>query len=302
VHTHAAKAGALGRLAAWNCGVPVIVHTYHGHVFEGYFNSIVSGLIKMTERFLAGLSSAIIVISESQRSDIAVKFNITPSPKIHVVPLGFDLQKFRSDRQEKRMNFRSAYQIHEDEIVVGIIGRLTMVKNHDLFLRSVALLFKKNIRFRVMIIGDGEMRLELKENARRIEEENRAAEGNITFTSWIREMDKAIAGLDIVVLTSFSEGTPVSLIEAQAAGKPVVSTDVGGVRDCVQNGITGFIVHDNTAESFSGALEELILNKPLRRKFGTSGEHFVADRYDYKRLVNDVEKLYRSLLSHNNIS
>ena len=162
VHTHAAKAGALGRLAAFHERVPVILHTFHGHVFHSYFSSIKSRVFLMIERYLAKKSSGIIAISERQKKELTFKYRVCPAEKVHMIPLGFDLRKFQEDIPEKRETFRKKYFLEDDEIAVGIIGRLVPVKNHPLFMASAASVLKQTKRkVRFFIIGDGEIRNEL---------------------------------------------------------------------------------------------------------------------------------------------
>jgi glycosyltransferase involved in cell wall biosynthesis len=218
VHTHAAKPGAIGRLAASAMNVPAIVHTFHGHVFHSYFNTLKTNLFINTERYLARRSHAIVAISRQQKKELAEDFKIAPPEKFHVIPLGFDLDRFCTDQEEKRAAFRSEFDLAEDEIAIGIIGRLVPVKNHYLFLKAIAhVLQSSNKKIKAFIIGDGETRADL---------ENIAAQADIkfstetddlhphplVFTSWRRDVDVINAGLDIVALTSFNEGTPVSLI------------------------------------------------------------------------------------------
>ena len=247
VHTHAAKAGALGRLAAHNLGVPVILHTFHGHVFHSYFGKLKTRLFIEIERFLARRSTRIIAISNIQRKELADTYKIAPFEKFSVVPLGFDLDRFQEDIESKRADFRDRYKVKEDEVAIGIIGRLVPIKNHPMFLRAIAELRKEVTNARIFIIGDGEERSLVEEYCGELGLEFGDATDPkwLTFTSWIKEVDWAIAGLDIVALSSFNEGTPVSLIEAQAGGKPVVSTNVGGIEDIMKIDGSGYLVESD---------------------------------------------------------
>ncbi|MGE0567901.1 MAG: glycosyltransferase, partial [Bacteroidia bacterium] len=228
VHTHASKAGTIGRFAAIICRVPIIVHTFHGHVFEGYFNSFKTNLILFLERFLAKKSNAIIAISTIQKNELCHKYKITSPEKCHVIPLGFDLKKFQEHQHEKRKAFRKKYNLNDDEIVIGIVGRLVPIKNHFLFLNAVKhVLEKTDGNVKAVIIGDGELKADI-ENF--IQENYSTSQRNsILMIGWQTQMDEVINGLDIIALSSKNEGTPVSLIEAQAAGKIIVTTNVGGV-------------------------------------------------------------------------
>jgi glycosyltransferase involved in cell wall biosynthesis len=303
VHTHAAKSGAIGRLAASACKVPVIVHTFHGHVFHSYFGKAKTNAFIQIERYLARKSSGIIAISDIQKQELGDTYKICPKDKIKVIPLGLDLDKFQQNKEEKRASFRSKYLIADDEIAIGIIGRIVPVKNHSLFVASIAKLIpQSNQKLRFVIIGDGDMRQQTENEliSAQIDyayfpNDSRAAQA--ICTSWLTEMDVVFAGLDIVALTSHNEGTPVSLIEAQAAGKPVVSTNVGGVADVVLHNQTGIITPPNDSDSFAKGLLQLTENADKRIKFGIAGTHFVSSRYSYQRLVYDMSEYYQGLLS-----
>lgn len=304
VHTHAAKSGAIGRLAAAACKVPVIVHTFHGHVFHSYFSKAKTNAFISIERYLARKSSGIIAISDLQKQELSQVYKICPEDKMKVIPLGLDLDKFRENTEEKRRLFREKYFIDDDEVAIGIIGRIVPVKNHSLFVAAIARLVQQtNRKLRFLIIGDGDMRLQT-------EQELAAAGIAYTYfpekpgkataicTSWQTEMDEVLAGLDIVALTSHNEGTPVSLIEAQAAGKPVVSTNVGGVADVVRDRQSGFIIPPGDPEQFAAALKQLAETPEQRLAFGLAGISHISDTYSYRRLVRDMSAYYETLLAH----
>ncbi len=317
VHTHAAKAGGVGRLAAHELGVKAVVHTFHGHVFHSYFGPVHTALFKNMERFLAQRTSRIIAISEKQKQELVEEHRICRAEKVSVVPLGFDLTKFRADQQAKRSLFRRVYGLAEDELAVAIVGRLVPVKNHALFLKGIKQVQDRTgKRIRAFIVGDGEERLRLQREVESLGLTQVQAPGfnghgfghgvngkpvvgpaQVTFTSWIKEIDIAYAGADIVALTSFNEGTPVSLIEAQAAGKPVVSTRVGGIENVVHEGVTGLLCDNNDAQGFADRLMELVENDRLRTNFSNAGWDQVGARYHYARLVDDMAALYTELLA-----
>jgi glycosyltransferase involved in cell wall biosynthesis len=302
VHTHAAKSGAIGRLAASHCNVKGIVHTFHGHVFHSYFGKLKSNTFIQIERYLAKKTDAIIAISELQKQELGNKYKICPNDKIHIIPLGLDLDKFSTNTEQKRKHFRSQYYIADDEIAIGIVGRIVPVKNHSLFIKIAAQLIQstsKKIRF--IIIGDGDMRESMEKEIQNLNIDYTYFPQNkryalMTCTSWHQEMDVVFSGLDIVALTSHNEGTPVSLIEAQAASKPVVSTNVGGVADVVLQNESGIIVNPNDCETFSQALLSLIENEVQRKTMGGLGKEFVQRKFTYQRLVNDMKSLYHQLL------
>jgi glycosyltransferase involved in cell wall biosynthesis len=304
VHTHASKAGTIGRLAASNMKVPAIVHTFHGHVFHSYFGQTKTLMYKNIERNLARKSSAIIAISEKQKAELCLVHRICKPEKIKVIPLGFDLSRFTENMDAKRAGFRARYLLDPHEIAIGIIGRLVPIKNHRLFLESLKIVSERTTKaLRFFIIGDGEDRLRIEGMARELGLEFSDAlveqrKTLLTFTSWIKEIDVACAGLDIIALTSLNEGTPVSLIEAQAANKPIVTTNVGGIENVVIEGITALLSHSKTdAEEFAKLLLELTENDEKREQFGKVGWEHVRNKFHFTRLVSDMSELYSSLLN-----
>jgi glycosyltransferase involved in cell wall biosynthesis len=293
VHTHAAKAGALGRKAAKACGVPIIVHTFHGHVFHSYFGKTKTLIYKLIERRLAKISTGIIAISPIQKEELSAVHGICKPEKIKVIPLGFDLIKFRENLPEKRIKTRIEWQLNEEEVAVAIIGRLAPIKNHSLFLDVIELLAEKGIKARYFIVGDGQERNSIEERAKKLEKSYNL---KIELTSWIKDIATFNAGMDIICLSSDNEGTPVSLIEAQASGVPVISTDVGGVKDILKEGETGFVVPKKDPETFGEKLQLLIENKEIRHKMSQNGWNFVRDKFHYTTLVKNMENYYAELI------
>lgn len=294
VHTHASKAGALGRRAAFSCKVPVVVHTFHGHVFHSYFSPMKTRLYKLIESRMAKKSTGIIAISDIQKEELWKKHKICPENKIKVIPLGFDLGKFRVDLPQKREIVRAKYGLQEDEVAVAIVGRLAPIKNHRFFLEAVEALLAKGVtKATFFIVGDGELKTEIEAQGAAI---NDRFGKKIVFTSWIKDIAEFNAGMDVICLTSNNEGTPVSLIEAQACDVPIVTTDVGGVRDIVSEGQTGFIVPKGDLKLFTEKLALLIENEEIRRKMSQNGWNFVREKFHYTRLAADMAKYYRELL------
>jgi len=295
VHTHASKAGSLGRIAAKLMGVKIIVHTFHGNVFSGYFNGFISNLLVKFERHLAKSSSAIIAISEQQKKELVNTYRIAKSEKIHIIPLGFDLTKFLQN-DTYRISTRKRLAIENEIIAVSLVGRITAIKNHALFIEAAAITLKQHPdKFKFYIVGDGELKQDL---VHYIKTQFPSIIPHIIFTSWIKDMEQFYSAMDIVCLTSKNEGTPVTLIEAQAAGKPVISTNVGGVVDVVKNLETGFIMEGFDPNELSKHMINLYLNEHLRTKMSQNARNFVKDQFSYRRLVNDMDKLYKSLLSN----
>ncbi len=306
VHTHAAKSGALGRLAAKHAGVPVIVHTFHGHVFHSYLSPLKTNFFIRTERYLAGLSDVIVAISDVQKKELSSDFRIAKEEKFRVIPLGLDLDNFAIDQAVKRNKFRMEFGLGDDTVAIGIIGRLVPVKNHSLFLKALKyVLSNTTAKVKAFIIGDGESRSSIGQLANSLDikfsqHTDKDHQHPIVFTSWRTDIDTICAGLDIIALTSLNEGTPVSLIEAQAAGKPIVSTRVGGIADVVLEGQTALLSDITDEKLFSENLLRLVNDVSLRNKFSQAGKDFVMSKFSYHRLVNDMGNLYRELLDKKN--
>jgi glycosyltransferase involved in cell wall biosynthesis len=302
VHTHAAKAGTVGRLAAIHNKVPVVLHTFHGHVFQGYFGPTKTKIFLEIERYLARRTSGIIAISNEQKKELIGKYKITSENKASIVQLGLDLSKFKTDTTSKRENFRKTYSINDETIAIGIIGRLVPIKNHLLFLKAwKEVNFKTNKKIHAFIIGDGEDREKIQLQCKELGLEfntpdHHSNDINLTFTSWILDIDKAIAGLDIIALTSNNEGTPVSLIEAQAGGKAIVSTNVGGIKDIVLEGKTALLTEPEDVQSFSKNMMELIEDEELRKSMNQLGPEFANENFGFERLIKDMRQLYERFL------
>ncbi|MDQ3846479.1 MAG: glycosyltransferase [Bacteroidota bacterium] len=302
IHTHAAKPGAIGRIASAVAKVPVVVHTFHGHVFHSYFNPVKTKVFINIERQLARKTDAIIAISQQQKKELVQDYKIAPEEKFRLIPLGFDLDRFQTGQAEKRKKFRNEFDVADDEVAIGIIGRLVPVKNHLLFLKAVRhVLDNTSKKIKAFIIGDGETRLDLENTALhagiKFSTQNDALHPHpLIFTSWRSDIDVINAGLDIVALTSFNEGTPVSLIEAQAANKAIVTTRVGGISDIVQEGETALLADLADTETFCLHLLRLVEDDTLRSKLGANSHQYVMERFSYQRLVKDMSALYTELL------
>ena len=290
VHTHTAKAGTLGRLAAVITKVPIRVHTFHGHVFDGYFSPRTTRFFIRIERLLAHYTHRIIAISQSQKKDLSARYHIAFPKRFSVVPLGLDLDRLLC-LSSNGAKGDSAFNLNPDDLVVSIIGRLVPIKNHQLFLSSARLLvqqFGANVRF--LVVGDGELRSTLEQQTVQL-----GLSDHVHFVGWQADVTKVYQASDIVVLTSLNEGTPVSIIEAMAAAKPVVATAVGGVADVVANGNTGFIVPSNDVQALTDKILILLKNENLRYQFGQRARKQVAFQFSTKRLVRDMDSLYQEL-------
>jgi len=291
LHTHTAKAGTVGRVAAILSGVPHIFHTFHGHVLHSYFGKFKTKLFIFIERLLARFTDKIIVISPLQYRELCHQIKIAPPKKFSIIPLGFDLTQFLN-AEVHCGKLRRELHVSEDTLLVGIVGRLTAIKNHALFLRSAARVLEKVANVRFLIGGDGELATELKELANNLQIQDK-----VIFLGWRDDMPVIYADLDIVVLTSLNEGTPVSLIEAMASTKAVVATAVGGVPDIVFDGQTGILVPSGDEEKLSAAIIDLLEDAEKRRNLGKRGREFVKGKFTKERLFADMARLYEELLS-----
>lgn len=289
VHTHKAKAGALGRVAAFLLHVPKIYHTFHGHVFHGYFGKLKSTIFILIERLLACITTKIVVISEQQFHEICETYHIAPAHKFKIIPLGFDFSNLNQYTQYKG-SLRTKYNIPQNHCIIGIVGRLTSIKNHEFFLQVAkqVLQQEKNVSF--VIIGDGELRITLEAKVQELQIQN-----NVYFTGWIQNSPEIYADLDIVTLTSYNEGTPVTLIEALYCKKPVVATNVGGVVNVVHDKVSGLLCDVTDINSFTANLLYMIQNPKERQKMGECGYTEIKDKYSYSRLVNDISELYNQI-------
>ena len=291
VHTHTAKAGAVGRLAALVAGVPIRVHTFHGHVFRGYFSPLKTRVFLVIERALAAITRRIVAISELQRDDLCDVFHIVARERCSVIPLGFDLRPFAA-AETKRGAIRGALGLGQDRRLVGIVGRLVPIKHHAMFLEMARRVADARADTDFVIVGDGELRPELERSVAAM-----GLGGRVHFLGWRRDLDAVYADLDVVALTSLNEGTPVALIEAMASGRPVVATAVGGVADVVADGETGLLVPSQDAPACAHAVLRLLDDAALRELLGREGRARVMAHYGSERLVGDVRRLYEELLS-----
>jgi glycosyltransferase involved in cell wall biosynthesis len=327
VHTHTAKAGTVGRMAGliyrWLTPNTLLgrprdcrfVHTYHGHIFHGYYGPLKTRTFLLIEKALAKvITDRIVVLSEQQRQEINEKFGVGRAEQFSVIPLGLDTSVF-AKWKERRHVFRNELGLTADDILVGIVGRLTEIKNHELFLRAAAL-FKEQFsaqspatRVRFVVIGDGALRNTLEQQARSL-----GLGEDVIFTGSRRDLESVYPALDIVALTSRNEGTPLTLIEAMANARPVISTAVGGVIDLLGEGIPqegnesfvvcrrGISVPPEDASLFAAGLARLAADATLRRETGERGLQFVTGHYSTERLLQDIKTLYADLLKGKSVS
>jgi glycosyltransferase involved in cell wall biosynthesis len=316
VHTHTAKAGTVGRVAGlmyrWLTPSTLIgrprqcrfVHTYHGHVFHSYYGSAKTRLFLTIERMLARLiTDRIVVITPQQRQEINETFRVGKALQFAVIPLGIDLDLYAA-WQQRREQFRQELCADADTILVGIVGRLTEIKNHELFLQAAACLKKSSqAKVKFLVVGDGHLRSQLE---KQVEESGLA--DDVSFLGSRNDPENFYPALDVLALTSRNEGTPLSVIEAMANARPVVATLVGGVSDLLGDKVSDtdedrFVIHERgiglanaDAQSFAQALDFLIANETLRHDLGRRGQAFVLKNYAKERLLADISALYDELL------
>jgi glycosyltransferase involved in cell wall biosynthesis len=319
VHTHTAKAGTVGRLAGflyrWLTPTLLLgrprtckfVHTYHGHIFHSYYGRLTTRIFITIERLLAWLiTDRIVVVSEQQSAEIFKKFRVGRPNQIKVIPLGLDLQLFNQSPM-RRQKFRQELGIEDDTILVGIVGRLTEIKNHQLFLESVSRFKQTSLPgktpARFVIIGDGSLRESLESQSRSL-----GLGADVIFAGERNDPEYFYPALDVVALTSRNEGTPLTLIEAMANSRAVIATRVGGVVDLlgevVQEGKyqicqRGVGVPPNDNDAFAAGLGRLVHDSVLQRNVGSRGFEFVQRNYPKERLLNDIRNLYDELINAN---
>jgi len=285
VHTHMAKAGTIGRLSAATVRPqPRTVHTYHGHVLDGYFRPTIERAFLTAERALAHLTDVIVAISPEIR-DSLLELGVGTLEQYRVIPLGFDLEAHRAVQGQTGI-LRERIGLGPDVPLVGVVGRLVPIKDHATLLEAMVRLPDVHLA----VLGDGELRAELEATVA-----NRGMQHRVHFVGWWTDIPSAMADMDVVALSSRNEGTPVSLIEAGACARPIVATDVGGVRSVVAADVSGSLVPAGDPVAFADALDRVLADAALGRRFGQSGrERSLA--FDQARLLRDIQGLYSELL------
>jgi glycosyltransferase involved in cell wall biosynthesis len=305
IHTHTAKAGVLGRIAACLAGVPIIVHTFHGHVFTGHFSFLKTRAFIALERFLAQWTDCLVAVSESQGRELVDEYQIGPSSKFVTIPVGLELDCLLSLNGYKGA-VRLAARCPVGHALVGWVGRMDPVKNPELFVKAAALTLTDFRSARFVMVGDGELRPHVEFG---LKKENIGSA--VTLLGWRSDLPEIYADLDLVVLTSRHEGTPLVLVEAMASGKPFVATNVGGIRDMVvgegrqrvgfqvfENGILA----DSAPAAVAAATRYVLENPEEARAMGRSGRAFASQMFLHHRLANDLEQLYLRLLKQKQVS
>jgi glycosyltransferase involved in cell wall biosynthesis len=293
LHTHTAKAGTVGRVAAMLAGrrrPPIVVHTFHGHVLRGYFGRFRSLFFRLLERWLAAHTTALIAVSPQVRDDL-VALRIAPRERFAVIRLGIELDERVAAEQNGRLESRRYLGIPDQRFAVGWIGRMTSVKRTNDVLVAFKRVRDSGVDACLCMVGDGPDRPQLEQRAHEL-----GVMRDTLFLGYQEDVAPYYAAFDALVLPSSNEGTPVSAIEALAAGRPVVATRVGGVPDVVREGEDGFLVEAGDTEQLAERLVRLARDPQLRERMGEQGRERVLPRYAVDRLVDDVDRLYRTLL------
>ena len=288
VHTHKAKAGAIGRVCALAAGVPVRVHTYHGHIFHGYFGHWKTRAFIAIERLLAGTTTRLIALSQGLVHELAERYRIAPADHFSIVPLGFDFSAL-TDLEPHRGALRARLGVAPDGPLVGIVGRMVPVKDHATFVAAAALLAARRPEVSFVLVGGGEL-----EAAVRSELERHGLAGRAHMLGWTEDLAPIYANLDAVALSSINEGTPVTLIEAMAAGIPVVATAVGGVPDLLRGGELGELVPPRDPAALADGIERAL--SPSARTRARSARSEILNAFSEERLCADLARLYLNLL------
>ena len=284
IHTHTAKAGFLGRIASVISLQPSMrVHTFHGHLLNGYFGDFKRRLVITAERFLAIITHELLAVGDKVAQDLLAA-GIGNPKKFGVMPPGLEIEKLPSKSESQE-----SYGLATTTLQCAFIGRVTQIKRPDRFLDIVSELNKRGVHIDFFMAGDGELLDTCRE---RITREKLP----VKVLGWQSKIEKVLAAADIVVLTSDSEGTPLSLIQAGMAGLPVVTTNVGSVPEVVLDGVTGIIARLDVQE-IANALEKLARSSELRAKMGAAGKEYTMARYGVDRLVKDHQDLYLRLLN-----
>ena len=293
LHTHTAKAGAVGRVAALLAGrarPPIVVHTFHGHVLRGYFNRVATFGFRTLERLLAYATTRLIAVSPEVRDDL-VRLHVAPASKFAVIRLGIELDQRVGGDAAGRTETRRVLGLAGDPFVVGWVGRMTAVKRTDLVVEVLRELVGRGVDARLLLVGDGPDRDHLERYAHELGVIKRCL-----FLGYQEEVARFYDAIDVLLLPSVNEGTPVSVIEALAAERPAVATRVGGTPDVIRDGVDGFLVDSADPGELAERLAELARDPGRRAEMGAAGRSRVLERYAVDRLVDDVDALYRELL------
>lgn len=288
VHTHSSKAGILGRLAAKLTGVPIIVHTPHGHVFYGHFDAVTSRIFLTIEKIFDLITDCTIALTEGEKRDY-IDMSVTSPNKLHTIHSGVDIERFRNDHISPT-SLKQQLGISPKSLIVGTVGWLLPIKGPTVLLEAMMPIWQKQIDAVLIYVGKGELERPLKK-----EVDRRNIKDKVIFLGWRNDVDKIMSIFDVFVLPSLNEGMGRVLVEAMAAGKPVVASDVGGIPDIVKHRQTGFLSGPGNVDALSYYIEKLLLDEPMRAEMGHSGRKMSQD-FSVKKMIARIDTLYLSLL------
>jgi glycosyltransferase involved in cell wall biosynthesis len=296
VHTHTYKPGFVGRYVAYRTKVPTIIHTYHGLLFETYFSPLISSILVYADRYLAKRTSHIIALSAKQKQTLLSQFQIASDTKILLIPLGINQQTSDFSLEQKR-EFLNRWELASDRVLIAQVGRLVEVKNVELSIQVLANIKAKSSKeFTFLIVGDGHLKQKLVDKARLLgltvaTEPNGAKSADVIFTSWCQDLLMLYSAIDILVLSSRSEGTPLSIMEAQMAGKAVVAPSIGGIPDMITHNETGLLFDSEL--NFEIALNQLINSPKLIEQLGDNAAKYASVNYSTEQMFKKYELLYK---------
>ena len=289
VHTHTAKAGLIGRIAAHLALTPKIIHTYHGHVLHGYFSKPKTYLLRLMEKFLALITDSLIVVSDKIKTEL-INYKISKPAKFNIIKLGFNLNPFLNNHHLKN-KLKENLELPYDSNLIGIVGRMVPIKNHKLFIEAASQIIAKKENTYFLIVGDGPLRKSIENLTYKLN-----INKNTFFTGWRNDLPLIYASLDILVCSSDNEGTSVSMIEAMASGCPVVTTSVGGHPDIIDEGNNGYLIEPQNTDTLANKILEILNNPNKSLRLGENARTDAKNNFSYDRLINDVQKHYKKLL------
>jgi glycosyltransferase involved in cell wall biosynthesis len=294
VHTHSSKAGLLGRLAAKLAGIPITVHTPHGHVFFGYFGPIKTRIFIILEKLAYRITDKIVALTNREKED-HINLGIASKNKFVVIPSGVELKKFKEVPHNEKQNLKRELGIPENALIIGTVGRLEPVKGPEFLIEAAKYIIPKYPNTHFLFSGDGHLKQNLKKKASEL-----GIEKNIIFLSWRDDIAKIISVYDIFVLPSLNEGMGRVLVEAMALGKPIVASNVGGIPDLVTHGKNGFLVPPKDPKEFAKYIQIFLEDKERRMKMGLTGKE-IALNFSKEIMVEKINGLYKKLMTQKNI-
>jgi glycosyltransferase involved in cell wall biosynthesis len=288
VHTHTSKAGILGRLAARIAKVPTVVHTPHGHVFYGHFDPLISRIFLWIEKLFAPLTDRVVTLTAGENRDY-LELNVYPREKLVKIHSGVDIEKFKQV-PDSAVEKKRSLGLGQDGLVVGFIGWLMPIKGPMHLLRAMATVWQDHDDTNLVLIGKGDLDVALRAEAMKM-----SANGRVNFLGWRSDIDAIMPLLDILVLPSLNEGMGRVLVEAMAAGKPIVASNVGGIPDLVQHEYNGLLVPPADEKALAAAIMQLINNPEKAKLMGQRGRER-CHQFSVEAMTEKIDRLYLELL------